>query len=560
METSILSQNPITVQSAASGDVRGRLTLTRNRKTLIFKPDSAFKAGDTIHVSLAAGLKNALGQDIPAQTFSFRITPTRNAAPPMTSEELILSDVPKSASVSNDAMPRAAIADVPPDFPEITVDSRKPTAPGNIFLSNLSFPARGNTSPPYLMILNNFSEPIFYRQMPANCFDFKLQPTNTLTYFDGSQGYFIEMDTAYNVINDIRCGNGYPTDLHELIITKDRRTFLMSYDAKFVDMSQIIQGGNPNARVIGLVVQELDEDKNVVFEWRSWDHIDITDATRDINLFADVVDYVHGNSIELDNDGNLLVSCRHLDEVLKISRETGEVMWRLGGRASKKNQFRFLNDTLAGFSHQHSARRLANGNVLIFDNGNLHTPSISRAVEYRLDETTKTATLVWQYLDSARFFAAAMGSVQRLPNGNTLIGWGSTTPTLTEVSPSGEKLFELSFPTGVFSYRAFRFGDVNLLSTPNDAPKNLQGYALGQNYPNPFNPTTVINYQLPVSGNVSLKIYDMLGRNVATLINQRQEAGRYAVQFNGVGLASGVYFYRLDAGAFSETKKMMLVK
>jgi FG-GAP repeat. len=85
-------------------------------------------------------------------------------------------------------------------------------------------------------------------------------------------------------------------------------------------------------------------------------------------------------------------------------------------------------------------------------------------------------------------------------------------------------------------------------------------FELSQNYPNPFNPSTVISYQLPVVSEVSLKVYDLLGREVATLVNQRQEAGRYQVVFDASRLASGVYFYRLQAGAFVETRKMMVVR
>jgi hypothetical protein len=85
-------------------------------------------------------------------------------------------------------------------------------------------------------------------------------------------------------------------------------------------------------------------------------------------------------------------------------------------------------------------------------------------------------------------------------------------------------------------------------------------FGLEQNYPNPFNPTTGIRYQVAGASDVRLEVFDMLGRKVATLVNERQSAGAYSVNFNATSLASGVYFYRLQAGSFVETKKMMLVK
>jgi hypothetical protein len=97
----------------------------------------------------------------------------------------------------------------------------------------------------------------------------------------------------------------------------------------------------------------------------------------------------------------------------------------------------------------------------------------------------------------------------------------------------------------------------NIIEVDAGAPKV---FALEQNYPNPFNPTTVISYQLPVAGNVSLKVYDVLGKEVMTLVNGRQEAGAYNLNFNASNLSSGVYFYRLQSGNFVSTKKMMLVK
>jgi len=85
-------------------------------------------------------------------------------------------------------------------------------------------------------------------------------------------------------------------------------------------------------------------------------------------------------------------------------------------------------------------------------------------------------------------------------------------------------------------------------------------FSLTQNYPNPFNPTTVISYRSPVMSNVTLKVYDVLGREVKTLVNQRETAGSHSVTFSAGDLPSGVYFYRLQAGSYSATRKLLLLK
>ena len=85
-------------------------------------------------------------------------------------------------------------------------------------------------------------------------------------------------------------------------------------------------------------------------------------------------------------------------------------------------------------------------------------------------------------------------------------------------------------------------------------------YELSQNYPNPFNPSTTIKYQIPNSGKVTLTLYNVLGREIKTILNSYQNAGQYEIKFDASGLPSGVYFYKLTSGSFSDLKKLILVK
>ena len=93
-----------------------------------------------------------------------------------------------------------------------------------------------------------------------------------------------------------------------------------------------------------------------------------------------------------------------------------------------------------------------------------------------------------------------------------------------------------------------------------DGTKLPESYDLSQNYPNPFNPATTINYQMPQTGFVTLRVYDILGKEVATLVNQQKNQGRYSVNFDASRLASGVYIYQLRVNDYVSSKKMLLLK
>ena len=108
---------------------------------------------------------------------------------------------------------------------------------------------------------------------------------------------------------------------------------------------------------------------------------------------------------------------------------------------------------------------------------------------------------------------------------------------------------------GVIIYDNFEPTGISLEQIPSEL-----GFVLEQNYPNPFNPTTKIRWQSPVSSWQTLKVYNMLGNEIAMLVNEKKPAGSYEVSFDASGLPSGVYFYKLQAGSYVETKKMILLK
>ncbi len=452
-----LPQSLFHVVGTQSGQHAGQVVLADDQQTVIFKPQQPFRFGETVHVTLKAGLLSTGGDTLGGTSFAFTTSP--KAVSVSTSTSLDTLPLPKATlpTAARSRQPQVAgvpaYVTVPTDFPPITVMvPANHTDDGYIFLSNTNV-ADSAASLPYLLMLDNNGQPVYYQRRTPGAFvtDFKKQ-NGLLTYYDTSVGGFQAMDVSYTVVDTYATGNGYTTDGHELQLLQNGHALLLSYDPQTVDMSTIVPGGNPAATVIGLIVQELDTSKNVVFQWRSWDHYQITDTDQD--LTSATIDYVHGNAIEPDSDGNLLISARHMDEVTKIDRQTGAIIWRLGG---KNNQFSFINDP-THFSQQHDIRRLSNGDITLFDNGVNRTPPYSRGVEYQLDEVNKTATQVWEYRDTPDIFGYAMGRTQRLPNGNSLIGWGSALASaVTEILPDGTKAFELEFGAAQASYRAFRY-------------------------------------------------------------------------------------------------------
>lgn len=462
----LIDQNSISNQlfnvvGTISGKHEGTVKLADDFKTIIFQPNQPFIHGESVQVSLQSGLLTMSGKNCSGAEFEFLISKTDSSSPIILSaiNDLISSEFVSSQKVTSPNILGSNYITVPSDFPQIHV-----TTPANemddgyIFASNFIPSSAGGNVGSYLLIIDNNGEPVYYQRIPetTSVTDFKKLDNGFLAYWEG--GRYHILDSSYNEVKTITAGNGYTyIDLHDLLFLPNGHYIFMIYDPEVIDMSQIAPGGNQNAIVIGAVIQEIDTQGNVVFQWNSFDHIPITDTNRDLTTSR--IDYVHSNAIDLDKDGNILLSSRHLDEITKINRQTGDIIWRLGGKA---NQFAFstapgISDT-PYFYMQHDIRRLPNGDISLFDNHNDHTPMNSRALEFSLDEQNKTATLVWEYRNDPDVFSGFMGNVQHLPNGNILIGWGGvSSPNVTEIKPDGTKLFEMGFDSPYVNYRAFRF-------------------------------------------------------------------------------------------------------
>jgi len=194
------------------------------------------------------------------------------------------------------------------------------------------------------------------------------------------------------------------------------------------------------------------------------------------------------------------------------------------------------------------------------DNGVTWTPVGSGLLNSDLSEPDLTS-LVGNGTD--HLYAGSQGSSSAgvFTSTNSGTNWhastsGLTNKNVTSLAIVGTQLFAGTTGAGVWSQSLSQ-----LATAVNENKSNRPAaYSLSQNYPNPFNPSTTISYELPSSSRVTLKIFNLLGQEIATLVDGQQDAGSHSLQWNAANVSSGVYFYRLQTENFSQTKKLMLLK
>jgi hypothetical protein len=338
--------------------------------------------------------------------------------------------------------------------PKVSVRRRATaTAPGLLFITPSSGPGQRG-----VLIVDDEGEPIWFQDTPHRATtnfrvaSYKGEPV--LTWWEGKtehglgDGDHVIVDASYREVARFPAGGGRRADLHEFIVTPSGTALVAAWDIQTVDLSK---SGHGRKQVVEGVVQELEiPTARVLFEWRSLDHVAVSETHAGAGR---LFDYFHINAIDVDGDGDLLVSARNTWTVYKIARRDGKVVWRLGGRKSD-----FALGRGASFAWQHDARWQQGGKVVtLFDNGT--SPQVepqSRGLVLSLDTRRKRAELVRAYTHVPPVLAHIFGSVQTQPNGNVLVGWGAG-PYFTEYAADGRVRFDASLPTGGQSYRTLRF-------------------------------------------------------------------------------------------------------
>ena len=302
-----------------------------------------------------------------------------------------------------------------------------------------------------LMIYDAAGELLWLRRVPGRT-ALDLRPITydgapALSWWEGvidrglGDGEYVIADRSYQEIARLRA-EPFSGDLHEFLVTPEGTAYVFALDRVEIDGKLIDD----------YLVQELDIGTGKrLWQWRASDHIPLDGSVVEVPDDSPW-DYLHLNSIALDGNGDLILSGRHTDTIYKVSRETGEIVWRLGGAES---DYELPADAV--FHRQHDARWHADGTISLFDNAtdDAKDPTQPRGLVLRLDEGAGTAELARELAPPHRTNSSSQGNLMLEEDGTATIGWGSSN-LVTGYEADGNVVFDGAMPAGFSSYRAYR--------------------------------------------------------------------------------------------------------
>ncbi len=441
----------VTVIGSSSGPHAGQLTGLPDGAGTAFIPRQAFTPGEQVQVvaTLSSPAAGTASGDPGATTLHFSFTVA----------------IPVRFSGAQNGPPRARTSGSAPSTqnfrsapglhpPRVSATPDPDRRSGEIFLT----PKESTQNGP--MILDPMGRVVWFRPLDGVASNLEVQRYHhrpVLTWWQqvatGPQTHVNEdviVNRSYRTVAVLRGGEHYVVDLHEFQLTPRGSAFVVAFPHVRADLSSV--GGSPNGVALDCVIQELDiRTDQVLWEWHMLGHVPLSATYVNWSGPEAPLDFCHMNSIQSLPDGNLLVSARNTWAVYEINRQTGRVMWTLGGRYSS-----FSMGPGTNFEWQHDAHLIGH-TLTVFDDGALpqEEPQSSGKV-LDLNTTAMTAALVHRYTHSPPLLSSLAGSVQALSNRDVFLGWGRQ-PDFTEYTSGGKQLFNGSFPLGVYSYRAYRF-------------------------------------------------------------------------------------------------------
>lgn len=369
------------------------------------------------------------------------------------------------------------------------------TAPGFIFLAPYTMYEASMMGQTGSLIMDQTGNPVWFRPLDSRYTqntDFKVQAYKgkpVLTMWQGTisgtqsaepnlppgnpepGAYYLIINQNYKAVRRIVARKGYTADLHEFVITK-RNTALFTA-VKQIPKDLTPYGGPADGYINDYSIQEVDlETGELLFFWSALAHIDPADSMIPASAssgFNNIWDCFHMNSIEEGPEDTLLISLRSTWAIYSIDKESGKINWQLGG---KRSDFTF--GPKAAFSWQHDARFRQGQRISLFDNGCCASPSsppesTAHGLILQLDFKNMTAKVDRAYYHFPLLYVPTQGNLQKLPNGNQLVGWGQEPYVSefgkagnTEKNPSLNFLYDMQFPNQNLSYRAFKYEWIGL--------------------------------------------------------------------------------------------------
>ncbi len=437
----------VTVLGSKSGAHTGRMVPDSDGRGGSFIPDHAFSAGETVTVSTALNIAGGRHG-----TYSFHIATPTGALPVL--------HWPAAGRSRNDVQFYHSRKDLSPV--SITVTKAGATGDGDVFVAPQWGPVQDGP-----MILDPHGHLLWFDRMggSTSVASFSQQSylgKPVLTWWQGTMaagvgasGQDIIFDNTYRQIATVKAGNGLTTDLHAFVITPQNTALITADYPVYMDTSGL-KGGRKKQIVLDSVVQEIDIPTGLVlFQWDALDHVSLQDSYNTIPTDSGhPFDAYHLNSVAVDHDGNLIISSRETWGIYKVNRQTGAVMWTLGG---KHSSFRLSGGTYWAYQHDAEVHSSADRVFTFFDNegGPPYVRNVSRAVRVVLDFKHMTAQSVTDHRHSPPFASNYEGNLQELNDGD-FVGWGQQ-PYFTQFDKRGNTVFDAHMNSSTASYRAYRF-------------------------------------------------------------------------------------------------------